>query len=87
MPQPTPQQPKRPTLFACTVYGGGKITAHNAGCMEQLRTECSNSGIDFIISRDGGTGTDRARNRQVAVFLETGADAMIQIDDDIVFEP
>jgi hypothetical protein len=78
---------RKPHLYACTVFGGGKITAHNAACMEGLRAACMREGVDLTVVRDGGTGTDRARNRQCARFLESGADAMMQIDDDIQFDP
>ena len=76
-----------PHLFVSTLVGGGKLFAQHAMCCEALRTVCSKHGIGLTIHRNGGTGVDRARNREVAYFRESAATHHLQIDDDVLFEP
>jgi FkbM family methyltransferase len=94
LPAPT-EAPKRPLLFVSTLVGGGRLFAQHADCCEQLRTACAQEGIDLYIARNGGTGVDRARNRECARFLSLSAEPRkegracywLQLDDDVLFDP
>lgn len=93
-PSPTPAQPiRRPFLFVSTLIGGGKLWSAHAQCCENLRTACMLNGVDLYLSRNGGTGVDRARNRECAKFqqlceeLKPTVARWLQVDDDVLFEP
>jgi FkbM family methyltransferase len=89
----------RPHLFVSILVGGHVHAAHHQS-LELLRTAAAANGIDLTISKDGGTGVDRARNRQVAVAMSCGTEKagaqlmaarrpshFMFIDSDIVFDP
>lgn len=77
----------RPHLFVAVLAGGGKLFFENEQCISALRRLAPTVGYDVTVSYDPGTGVDRARNRQVARFMESGATHLLMLDNDLEFRP
>lgn len=77
----------KPHLFVAVLVGGGKLFFENEQCINALRRLGPTVGYDVTVSYDPGTGVDRARNRQVANFLASGASHLMMLDSDIEFRP
>jgi FkbM family methyltransferase len=89
-----------PHLFV-SVLVGEKTHPANERCLERLKDVAASTNVSLTISKDGGTGVDRARNRQVAIARYFGKpDAPLEfwrsqqpvthfgfIDSDIIFNP
>jgi len=78
---------QRPHLFVAILVGGGRMFYENEMSVSALRRMANSAGFDVTVSYDPGTGVDRARNRQVAKFLESGATHLMMLDNDIEFRP
>ena len=77
----------RPHLFIAILVGGGRMFYENEMCLSALRRVADSAGFDLTVSYDPGTGVDRARNRQVAAFLQSKATHLMMMDNDIGFRP
>lgn len=77
----------KPHLFVSILAGGGKLFFENEQCVSGLKEISKEAGFQVTVSYDPGTGVDRARNRQVARFLESGATHLLMLDNDLAFRP
>lgn len=76
-------------LFVTTLAGGGKSWEAHVASREALRTVAWENHLSLSISRNAGTGVDRARNIECAKFLVVTPKAThwLQLDNDIAFDP
>ncbi len=80
--QPVPKE-KPPHLFISVL--GWNVSPYHALARERLILDLASMGWDITMHPDQTTGVDRARNICAAKFLESGADAWLQIDSDLYF--
>jgi predicted RNA methylase len=82
-------------LYVSLLTGGGQIWGEVEHCLHELRNACRENRVGLTLMRESTTGVDRARNRQSERCLERVRNApprekpthMLQLDDDIVFDP
>ncbi|HEY1696514.1 MAG TPA: hypothetical protein VGG39_30340 [Polyangiaceae bacterium] len=93
--EPVRARDRRLHLYISLLTGGGQIWGDVEHCLHELRALLDQEGVGLTLMRDGTTGVDRSRNRQSERALAIAREGapherpthILQLDDDIVFNP